>query len=468
MSLLAVGTAVGTWTPPTAAAAPAHPAPRPHDRRRGASANPARASNFVLSYLRSSSTDYEVWPVTPREDEVLGLRAYPSLADLPAAPDIVDVFRRAEDLPGVAEEAVAAGAGTFWAQLGLHADAAVRLAAEAGLEVVTNRCVKIEHARFAGGLHLAGFDTGVISSRRTRARRAAPATARGPRGSATATATAPPRRWGREVPPQPFTDPLSGDDAGRARRRLRHAGALLYAAGAGTLGLVLVSPDPDPSDHVALGACAGLCAALALVLLLWRRAPAAVLHAICPAGSLVTTAAVAVAEPVGLTSIYYLLPLTIAAYFLRPREVVANLVLIAGAYALTLVLWVEPVLRAASWFATLAVLTIIAAVVLVLKAEVVALVDRLRVLASHDALTGALNRGRLRAAPGGGARPQRAHRPALRAGRPGPRPLQGGQRPPRPRRGRRRAAPRRVGRHRRPAPARTSSGGSAARSSASC
>ena len=61
------------------------------------------------------------------------------------------------------------GAGTFWAQLGLHADAAVRLAAEAGLEVVTNRCVKIEHARFAGGLHLAGFDTGVISSRRSRA-----------------------------------------------------------------------------------------------------------------------------------------------------------------------------------------------------------------------------------------------------------------------------------------------------------
>jgi diguanylate cyclase (GGDEF)-like protein len=195
------------------------------------------------------------------------------------------------------------------------------------------------------------------------------------------------------VPPQPFTDPLSGDDAGRARRRLRHAGALLYAAGASTLGLVLVSPDPDPSDHVALGACAGLCAMLALALFLWRRAPAVVLHAICPAGSLVTTAAVAVAEPVGLTSIYYLLPLTIAAYFLRPREVVANLVLIAGAYGLTLVLWVEPVLRAASWFATLAVLTIIAAVVLVLKAEVVALVDRLRVLASHDALTGALNRG---------------------------------------------------------------------------
>ena len=132
----------------------------------GASANPARASNFVLIYLASSSADYEIWPVTPNEEEILGLQAYPSLADLPGEPDIVDVFRRADDLPGVAEEAVEAGAGTFWAQLGLHSDGAVRVAYEGGLDVVTNRCLKIEHARFAGGLHLAGFDTGVIDARR--------------------------------------------------------------------------------------------------------------------------------------------------------------------------------------------------------------------------------------------------------------------------------------------------------------
>ena len=217
---------------------------------------------------------------------------------------------------------------------------------------------------------------------------------------------------GGRCPPSPSPTPSAATTPARARRRLRHAGALLYAAGASTLGLVLVSPDPDPSDHVALGACAGLCAALALVLLLWRRAPAAVLHAICPAGSLVTTAAVAVAEPVGLTSIYYLLPLTIAAYFLRPREVAANLVLIAGAYGLTLVLWVEPVLRAASWFATLAVLTLIAAVVLVLKAEVVALVDRAARAGQPRRADRRAEPRRLRAAPGGGARPQRAHRPA--------------------------------------------------------
>jgi predicted CoA-binding protein len=168
MSFVEVQTARGTWTPPTAAT-------RRSILRRartvavvGASSNRARASNFVLTYLRSSSADYEVWPVTPREEEVLGLRAYPSLADVPGTPDVVVAFRRPDDLPGVAEDAVAAGAGTFWAQLGLHSDEAVRIAHEAGLEVVTNRCLKIEHARFHGGLHLAGFDTGVISSKRGR------------------------------------------------------------------------------------------------------------------------------------------------------------------------------------------------------------------------------------------------------------------------------------------------------------
>ena len=134
----------------------------------GASANPARASNFVLTYLLSSSADYEVWPVTPNEDEILGARCYPSLADLPGAPDIVDVFRRPDQLPVVAREAVETGAGAFWMQLGLHSDEAARIADEGGLDVVSNRCVKIEHARFNGGLHLAGFDTGVISSKRTR------------------------------------------------------------------------------------------------------------------------------------------------------------------------------------------------------------------------------------------------------------------------------------------------------------
>ncbi len=168
MSREAVQTSRGTWTAPTAGERLAVLRRARTIAVVGASNNPARASNFVLTYLLSSSADYEVWPVTPRDDEVLGLPAFRSLADLPGPPDVVDVFRRADDLPGVAEEAVAAGAGAFWAQLGLHSDEAVRIAHEGGLDVVTNRCLKIEHARFQGGLHLAGFDTGVISSKRSR------------------------------------------------------------------------------------------------------------------------------------------------------------------------------------------------------------------------------------------------------------------------------------------------------------
>jgi predicted CoA-binding protein len=132
----------------------------------GASSNSARASYFVATYLLSSSTDFTVWLVNPRETEILGQPAYPDLASLPGRPDIVDVFRRPADLPAVAAAAVAVGAATFWAQLGLHSDEAVGIAHAAGLDAVTNRCLKIEHARFAGGLHLAGFDTGVISARR--------------------------------------------------------------------------------------------------------------------------------------------------------------------------------------------------------------------------------------------------------------------------------------------------------------
>jgi uncharacterized protein len=99
---------------------------------------------------------------------VLGVRCYSSLADLPEAPDIVDVFRRTEELPSVVDEAIAVGARAVWFQFGLRHDEAAAKAVAAGLDVVQDRCLKIEHARFAGGLHLAGFDTGVISSKRRR------------------------------------------------------------------------------------------------------------------------------------------------------------------------------------------------------------------------------------------------------------------------------------------------------------
>jgi predicted CoA-binding protein len=130
----------------------------------GMSANPARASHFVATYL-NGATDWTIWYVNPGATEILGEKSYASLADLPEPPDIVDTFRRVDDLPAVAEAAIACGAGTLWFQLGLRHDAAAERAAEAGLDVVQDRCLKIEHARFAGGLHLAGFDTGVIDAR---------------------------------------------------------------------------------------------------------------------------------------------------------------------------------------------------------------------------------------------------------------------------------------------------------------
>lgn len=131
----------------------------------GASANPARASNFVATYLLSS-TDFDVSFVNPNADEILGRPVYPSLEKLPVVPDLVDVFRRPEDLPGVLDDAIAVGASTFWLQFGLYDEELAARGEAAGLTVVMDRCLKVEHARFHGGLHLAGFDTGVISSRR--------------------------------------------------------------------------------------------------------------------------------------------------------------------------------------------------------------------------------------------------------------------------------------------------------------
>ena len=131
----------------------------------GASANPSRASYFVATYLLSSAT-YDVYFVNPHATEILGHPVYPSLASLPVVPDLVDVFRRHDDLPSVLDETLAAGAKAIWLQLGSWHEDVARRAEEAGLDVVMDRCIKIEHARFHGGLHLAGFDTGVISSRR--------------------------------------------------------------------------------------------------------------------------------------------------------------------------------------------------------------------------------------------------------------------------------------------------------------
>ncbi len=136
----------------------------------GASPNPARASYFVATYLLAS-TDYETYFVNPvaaaKGQTILGREVYPDLASLPVVPDLVDVFRKADDTPEVAREAVAIGARALWLQLGVWSDEAAQVAEAGGLDVVMDRCLKIEHARFHGGLHLFGFDTGQISSRRS-------------------------------------------------------------------------------------------------------------------------------------------------------------------------------------------------------------------------------------------------------------------------------------------------------------
>ncbi|MDR3201576.1 MAG: CoA-binding protein [Bifidobacteriaceae bacterium] len=173
--------AIGGWTPPGARERLAILRRARSVALVGASANPARASHFVATYL-VSSTPYRIYFVNPRADQILGRPAYPSLAALPETPDIVDVFRRHDDLPEVLEQTLAVGAGVLWLQLGSwHRDVASAGAA-AGIAVVMDRCLKIEHARFHGGLHLAGFDTGVITSKRPQAAPRAAQTAQPPAG----------------------------------------------------------------------------------------------------------------------------------------------------------------------------------------------------------------------------------------------------------------------------------------------
>ena len=130
----------------------------------GLSANWYRPSFFAAKYMQDHG--YRIVPVNPTYEEVLGERCYPTLAAIPGPVDMVDCFRKSGEIPALAREAVAKGAKVLWMQLGIRNDEAARIASDAGLDVVMNHCVKIEHARILGGLHWAGINTGVISSRR--------------------------------------------------------------------------------------------------------------------------------------------------------------------------------------------------------------------------------------------------------------------------------------------------------------
>ena len=130
----------------------------------GLSSNPFRPSHFAAIYMIAEG--YDVIPVNPREKEVLGRRSYPSLREVPGPIEIVDIFREASAVPGIVEEAIACNAKVVWMQLGVIHEEAAALARAAGLDVVMDRCVKIEHARFFGGLTKIGLNTGVISARK--------------------------------------------------------------------------------------------------------------------------------------------------------------------------------------------------------------------------------------------------------------------------------------------------------------
>ena len=128
----------------------------------GLSSNELRASNFVGYYLKRHG--YRVFPVNPRETEALGEASYPSLSDVPVPVDIVDVFRTPDALPAIAREAVAIHAGALWCQFGVINEEGAQIAEDGGVTVIMDRCLKVEHARYAGRMHWFGFNTQRITS----------------------------------------------------------------------------------------------------------------------------------------------------------------------------------------------------------------------------------------------------------------------------------------------------------------
>jgi hypothetical protein len=128
----------------------------------GLSNNPLRASYFVGFYIKRHG--YRVLPVNPREKEILGEKSYASLKDVPEHVDVVNVFRAPDAVPGIAKDAVAIGAKVLWTQFTVISPEGARIAEEGGLAVVMDRCLKVEHARYAGRMHWLGLNTHRITS----------------------------------------------------------------------------------------------------------------------------------------------------------------------------------------------------------------------------------------------------------------------------------------------------------------
>jgi uncharacterized protein len=132
----------------------------------GLSADWFRPSFFAAKYMQEHG--YRVIPVNPKYPQILGERCYKSLRDIPEKVDLVDIFRKSQDVMPIAEEAIAIRAKVLWQQLGVKNEAAAAKARAAGLEAVMDRCVKIEHGRLFGGLNWVGVNTKVISAKRPR------------------------------------------------------------------------------------------------------------------------------------------------------------------------------------------------------------------------------------------------------------------------------------------------------------
>jgi uncharacterized protein len=130
----------------------------------GLSANRLRPSFFVGQYLQYRG--YRIVPVNPTADEILGETSYPSLAVIPFKVDVVDVFRAPSAAPAIAEEAITIGAHALWLQFGVVSPEAAEKAEAAGLDVVMDRCMKIEHGRYFGEMHWFGLNTGIVTARR--------------------------------------------------------------------------------------------------------------------------------------------------------------------------------------------------------------------------------------------------------------------------------------------------------------
>jgi len=130
----------------------------------GLSEDWSRPSNFAAKYMLDHG--FEMIPVNPKYDRILGQKCYPDLKSIPGPVDIVDLFQRAERIPLFIDDIIEIGAKVVWMQLGVRHEESAQKARDAGLEVVMNRCIKIEFARLFGGLNTIGVNTGIISAKR--------------------------------------------------------------------------------------------------------------------------------------------------------------------------------------------------------------------------------------------------------------------------------------------------------------